>query len=74
MSFMAQSKTGSVLFKIKTSSCREIFDYSYRPHERELLLPPMSRFVVKGVFEASAYNLGFGDQVPLFLALIFQKP
>jgi hypothetical protein len=51
------------MFKIKAKSCRAILDYSYRPHEKELLLPPMSQFEVLGVYEASRYNISFGDQV-----------
>jgi hypothetical protein len=60
---MSECPKGSVMFKIKAKSCRAIYDYSYRPHEKELLLPPMSQFEVMGIFEASQYNISLGDQV-----------
>jgi hypothetical protein len=52
-----------VILKIGARSCREILAYSYKPLERELLLPPICRFVIKGVFEATRYNLQVGDQM-----------
>jgi hypothetical protein len=61
--FMAQSTSGSVLFKIKAKSSRELYHYSYRPHELELLLPPMTQFILKGIYDANAYNIQFGEQV-----------
>ena len=46
-----------VILKIFAYSCREIRDYSYKPLERELLLPPACRFLIKDVYEATRYNL-----------------
>ena len=63
IAFMAQSKSGAVLFKIKAKSGREIYNYSYRPHEKELLLPPMTQFILSGIYEANAYNVAYGEPV-----------
>jgi hypothetical protein len=58
-SFMSTmgSNCDGVIFKIAARGCRQIVGYSYKPLEKELLLPPMSRFVIKGVYEATRYNL-----------------
>ncbi len=58
--FMARSGKGGVIFKIKAKNCREIFAYSYKPMERELLLPPQAMFSVKGVYDATDYNMQYG--------------
>ncbi len=58
--FMARSGKGGVIFKIKAKNCREIMQYSYKPMERELLLPPQTWFTVQGVYHATDYNLQYG--------------
>ena len=67
---MAECPKGAVMFKIKAKSCRAVYEYSYRPHEKEMLLAPMSQFEVLGVFEASQYNIGFGEKVIIESLLI----
>jgi hypothetical protein len=70
--FMSQtSGCDGVIFKIAARGCREIVGYSYKPLERELLLPPMSRFVIKGVYEATRYNLQVRNQQAVCLATLF---
>eukprot|EP00961_Rhodomonas_salina_P233993 3161831-Rhodomonas_salina.5 len=34
--------------------------YSYKPMEQELLLPPQTWFTVQGVYHATDYNMQFG--------------
>lgn len=60
-SFLRAGNTGGILFKILAKRTREIADYSYRPHERELLLAPMTRLNILGVYEASHYNMQYGE-------------
>lgn len=60
VSFIRRSGRGGVIFKIKAKTCREIKPYSYKPMEEELLLPPLSWFKVKGVYDATDYNLKHG--------------
>ena len=62
LSFLrSSSKPGGIIFKIRSKRTREIADYSYRPHEHELLLPPMTLFNILGIYEASHYNLQYGE-------------
>jgi len=58
--FLRGSRSG-ILFKIRAKRTREIADYSYRPHERELLLAPMTRLNILGVYECSHYNMQYGE-------------
>jgi ankyrin repeat protein/thiol-disulfide isomerase/thioredoxin len=60
-SFMSGASSSGILFKIRAKRTREIANYSYRPHERELLLPPMTVFKITGTFEATHYNLQYGN-------------
>jgi len=59
-SFIRRSGRGGVVFKIKAKNCRDIKAYSYKPMEEELLLPPLSWFMVKGVYAATDYNMKWG--------------
>jgi len=59
--FMRAGSKGGILFKIRAKRTREIADYSYRPHERELLLAPMTRLNILGVYECSHYNMQYGE-------------
>ena len=59
--FLRAGSRGGILFKIRAKRTREIADYSYRPHERELLLAPMTRLNVLGVYECSHYAMQYGE-------------
>ena len=59
--FMRASSKGGILFKIRAKRTRYIGDYSYRPHEVELLMAPMTRLNILGVYEASHYNMQYGE-------------
>jgi len=61
-SFMyRQPGKGGIVFKISARNCKEIANYSYKPLERELLLPPLTSFDVKGVYELTEYNIKYGS-------------
>jgi hypothetical protein len=70
--FMSQSvDSDGVIFKVSARGCREIIKYSYKPLERELLLAPMSRFTVKGVYAATLYNLQVRPKLLLTHLFVF---
>mmetsp|Transcript_45056 Transcript_45056/g.70626 ORF Transcript_45056/g.70626 Transcript_45056/m.70626 type:complete len:139 (-) Transcript_45056:1600-2016(-) len=60
MAFMIQQNRGGVIFKIRARTTRNIMQYSYKPLEREFLLPPQRWFTVKGTYQCTDYNLGYG--------------
>ena len=51
-----------VVFKIVTTRARDIRQFAHSPDGEELVYPPNSRFVVKGLHEATGHSIRLGSR------------